>query len=147
MLSRRPGLPADWAGRIDNNRLYVLDGGLSPVPAGVVGGQLWRRHGVGRGYFNDPSRSAAVFLPNPFAQQPGERLYRTGDGVAASTANWNTWAVSTSKSKCGGFRIELGEIESRLRDLDGVREAAVSRTARPRKRLVVFIVTDDDVFG
>ena len=46
--------------------------------------------------------------------------------------------------KVRGFRIELGEIESRLRDLAGVREAAVVVQDGPTgKALVAFVVADD----
>nr|WP_314483498.1 non-ribosomal peptide synthase/polyketide synthase [uncultured Pseudomonas sp.] len=130
----------------DNNRLYVLDGGLSPVPAGVVGELYVAGTGVGRGYFSDPSRSAAVFLPNPFAQQAGERLYRTGD-LARRRVDGQLEYVGRidQQVKVRGFRIELGEIESRLRDLEGVREAAVVVQDGPTgKALVAFVVPDDD---
>ena len=130
----------------DNNRLYVLDGGLQPVPTGVVGELYVAGTGVGRGYFGDPLRSASVFLPNPYAQQPGERLYRTGD-LARRRADGQLEYVGRidQQVKVRGFRIELGEIESRLRDLEGVREAAVVVQEGPiGKALVAFVVADDD---
>ena len=130
----------------DNNRLYVLDGGLQPVPTGVVGELYVAGTGVGRGYFSDPARSAAVFMPNPYAQQPGERLYRTGD-LARRRADGQLEYVGRidQQVKVRGFRIELGEIESRLRELDGVREAAVVVQEGPTgKALVAFVVADDE---
>ena len=129
----------------DNNRLYVLDGGLQPVPSGVVGELYVAGTGVGRGYFGDPQRSAAVFMPNPFAQQPGERLYRTGD-LARRRVDGQLEYVGRidQQVKVRGFRIELGEIESRLRSAEGVREAAVVVQDGPTgKALVAFVVADD----
>lgn len=82
----------------DNNRLYVLDGGLQPVPTGVVGELYVAGTGVGRGYFGDPLRTASVFLPNPYARQAGSAC--TAPAIwraAALTASWNTWAGSTSR--------------------------------------------------
>ncbi|NNA07928.1 non-ribosomal peptide synthase/polyketide synthase [Pseudomonas lundensis] len=126
----------------DNNRLYVLDGGLQPVPTGVVGELYVAGTGVGRGYFGDPLRTASVFLPNPYARQAGERLYRTGD-LARRRADGQLEYVGRidQQVKVRGFRIELGEIESRLRDVSDVREVAVVVQDGPTgKALVAFIV-------
>ncbi|QEY62655.1 amino acid adenylation domain-containing protein [Metapseudomonas lalkuanensis] len=128
----------------DNNRLYVLDGRLLPVPTGAVGELYVAGTGVGRGYLSDPQRTAAVFIPDPFGE-PGARLYRTGDlarrrpdGLLEYVGRIDT------QVKIRGFRIELGEIESRLRDLDGVREAAVLVQEGPTgKALVAYVVADD----
>ena len=130
----------------DNNRLYVLGGDLQPVPMGVVGELYVAGTGVGRGYFSDPLRTAAVFLPNPYAEQPGERLYRTGD-LARRRSDGQLEYVGRidQQVKVRGFRIELGEIESRLRDLAGVREAAVVVQDSPTgKALVACVVADDE---
>ncbi|MBW0235826.1 non-ribosomal peptide synthase/polyketide synthase [Pseudomonas sp. D1HM] len=130
----------------DNNRLYVLDAGLQPVPAGVVGELYVAGTGVGRGYFGDPLRSAVAFLPNPYAVQAGERLYRTGD-LARRRVDGQLEYVGRidQQVKVRGFRIELGEIESRLRQLAGVREAAVVVQDGPiGKALVAFVVPADE---
>lgn len=130
----------------DNNRLYVLDGDLQPVPTGVVGELYVAGTGVGRGYFADPLRSAAVFLPDPYAARAGERLYRTGD-LARRRPDGQLEYVGRidQQVKVRGFRIELGEIESRLRDLAGWREAAVVVQDSPTgKALVAFVVADDE---
>lgn len=51
--------------------------------------------GVGRGYLCNPAKTAEVFIPHPFACEPGARLYRTGDmaqylpdGVIQFMAAW-----------------------------------------------------------
>ena len=129
----------------DNNRLYVLDGDLQPVPTGVVGELYVAGTGVGRGYFNDPLRTATVFMPNPYAEQAGERLYRTGDLARRRNDGQLEYVGRIDQQvKVRGVRIELGEIESRLRDLAGVREAAVAVQDGPTgKALVAFVVADD----
>ena len=133
----------------DNNRLYVLNGDLQPVPNGVVGELYVAGTGVGRGYFSDPLRSAAVFLPNPYALQAGERLYRTGD-LARRRSDGQLEYVGRSdhQVKVRGFRIELGEIESRLHELAGVRDAAVVvQDTSTGKALVAFVVAQDEAPG
>ncbi|HET7230631.1 MAG TPA: amino acid adenylation domain-containing protein [Longimicrobium sp.] len=74
-------------------RAYVLDPRGEPCPAGVpgelcVGGAL-----VGRGYRGRPALTAERFIPDPFANAPGARMYRTGD-----RARWRTAEAQASGS-------------------------------------------------
>ena len=63
-----------------------------------------------------PGLTAERFVPDPFAGEPGARLYRTGDrgALAGRTASWSSWAALDHQVKVRGFRIELGEIEAAL---------------------------------
>ena len=66
------------------------------------------------------------FLPNPFHDRPGARVYRTGD-----QARWrNDGTIELlgrldGQVKIRGHRIEIGEIEAVLRSHPTVREAVV----------------------
>ncbi|HZU69407.1 MAG TPA: amino acid adenylation domain-containing protein [Ktedonobacteraceae bacterium] len=81
---------------IQNMQLYILDRQLHPVPIGVNGELYVGGIGVGRGYLNDPQRTAESFVPNPFVrtnqiatpqdQSPGSVLYADqspGEAVGA----------------------------------------------------------------
>ncbi|TYS71055.1 amino acid adenylation domain-containing protein, partial [Sutcliffiella horikoshii] len=74
-----------------------------------------------RGYLNDPEHTAQAFLPNPFKDGMGDRIYKTGD-LARFTLDGRMIFVSRSdfQVKIRGYRIELGEIEAALLKHDAV---------------------------
>jgi non-ribosomal peptide synthetase component F len=61
-----------------NMRTYVLDGRLRPVPVGVPG-QLFIGGPMAHGYPSQPGRTAERFLPDPYADRPGQRMHASGD--------------------------------------------------------------------
>ncbi|QKY12015.1 AMP-binding protein [Janthinobacterium lividum] len=127
-----------------NNRIYIVDRHLRPVPVGVVGEICVGGVGVGRGYLNNPEQTAAAFVPHPFC--PGERFYRTGDlGRYRADGVIEFAGRRDYQIKLRGFRIELGEIEVKLCTCDGVRDAiVVAREDQPGdKRLVAYVVPQE----
>jgi amino acid adenylation domain-containing protein len=127
---------------IRNTRLYVVDRSLRPVPAGVAGELCVGGAGVGRGYLNAPEKTAAVFVPDPFAEEPGSRLYRTGD-LARRLADGALDFLGRidHQVKVRGFRIELGEIEAVLSQHPAVRQAVV---LVQEAALVAYLIADGD---
>ncbi|WP_338848361.1 amino acid adenylation domain-containing protein [Massilia sp. W12] len=112
-------------GPLANTRLYVLDGERQLRPIGCHGELYIAGEGLARGYLHDAEKTAAAFVPDPFA--PGEKMYRTGD-LAAWTADGNLLyrGRSDNQIKLRGYRIEIGEIEHVLQSHPEVRQGAVA---------------------
>ena len=111
---------------IANTEFYILDDYLQLVPPGSTGRLFIGGDGLARGYLNRAELTAERFIPHPFAQEEGQKLYDTGD-LARMHANGYVECIGRNDSqvKVRGFRIELGEIESVLMDHDSVTKATV----------------------
>ncbi|MFF9785277.1 amino acid adenylation domain-containing protein [Streptomyces nigrescens] len=111
----------------DNARLYVLDDYLQPVAPGTRGTLYVGGSAVGRGYLNNPVKTAAEFVADPFANTPSARMYRTGDVVRLlPDGNLVFLGRADDQVKVRGFRIELGEVETVLARHEAVGQAAVA---------------------
>ncbi|MEU4970266.1 non-ribosomal peptide synthetase [Streptomyces smyrnaeus] len=139
--------PVSIGGPIPGARLYVLDDELQPVPPGTEGELLIGGAGVTRGYFGRAEATAAVFLDDPFAAEPGARMYRTGDIVRRNAdGRLDFIGRQDDQIKIRGHRVELGAIESTLRLLEGVQEAVVLPDARG-SGLIGFVASSREGAG
>jgi amino acid adenylation domain-containing protein len=130
-----------------NGRFYVLDGCLQPVPVGVPGELHIGGAGVGRGYINQPGLTAERFIPDFFSNEPGARLYKTGDLVRyLPSGNIQFLGRFDDQVKIRGFRIELGEIEACLKAHPAVHSAlvAVKEDSVGGQRLVGYVVPESE---
>ncbi|MDH3276217.1 MAG: amino acid adenylation domain-containing protein, partial [Gammaproteobacteria bacterium] len=131
---------------ISNTRVLILDKSLQLVPIGVAGELHIGGVGLARGYLNRPELTVEKFIADPFSDDPGARLYKTGDlARLREDGNIEFLGRIDQQVKLRGFRIELGEIESTLADHEAVREAAVViREDEPGdQRLVSYVVADE----
>ena len=123
-----PRCPADPLAPIpigiacDGEELLVLDGGMRPVADGEIGELFIRGAGLSPGYWRDPEKTAAAFVP----YAGGGPVYRTGDLARRDSDGLHYFLGRVdSQIKSRGYRIELGEIEAALHSLPALRESAV----------------------
>ncbi|MDF5714836.1 MAG: amino acid adenylation domain-containing protein [Rhizonema sp. NSF051] len=111
---------------IPNTQVYVLEENLQLVPIGVSGEIYIGGITLARCYLNQPQQTAVKFIPNPFSQEEGARLYKTGDQARyLPDGTIEFLGRIDHQVKIRGFRVELGEIEAVLTLHPNVREVVV----------------------
>ncbi|AVP97160.1 hypothetical protein C7S18_08115 [Ahniella affigens] len=142
VMEDRERLPIGRA--IANGQTYVLDEALRPLPEGISGLLYLGGPNLARGYLDDPVATALRFVPDPHADKPGARLYRSGDLARWRRGQIEVLGRSDTQVKIRGYRVEPTEVAERLKRLSGVADAAVVAVAdsEGRKRLAGFYVSD-----
>jgi aspartate racemase len=128
---------------IGNTQVYILDKNLQPVPIGIPGELYIGGAGLARGYLNQPELTQEKFISHPFRDQPGARLYKTGDLVRYLPDGMIEFLGRIDQQvKIRGYRVEPGEIEVVLGQHRAVREALVlvHQNKREEKSLVAYVV-------
>src|SRR6185436_3762606 len=104
--------------------------------------------GLARGYLNRLDLTAERFVPDPFAAEPGDRLYRTGDRVRwRADGEIEFLGRLDQQVKIRGFRVEPGEVEAVLARHPDLVGCAVIAGAAPHDgeiRLVAYVVPNPE---
>lgn len=129
---------------IANYKVYIVNEANRLSPLNVHGEVCISTVGLAKGYLNQPDKTAAAFVPNPFAE--GETMYRSGD-LAKLLPNGTIEYVGRrdSQIKIRGHRIEIGEIEDNFIKIANVQNVAVipKKEANGQNMLVGFFTSRD----
>ena len=130
---------------IGHSTAYVVDERGRPTPPDVPGEIMLGGDGVARGYLNDPERTAACFVPDPFSAAEDARLYRTGD-LARYTPDGDIVFLGRRdrQVKIRGHRIEPAELETQLAHIPGIQAAhvAIHGDTAESHRLIAYVTTE-----
>lgn len=131
---------------IDNCRIHILRDDLTPAAPGEIGELHVAGAPVSLGYLNQPELTAEKFIPDPFSDEPGGRLYRMGDlALRRPDGLIELHGRRDHQVKIRGIRVELAGVEAVLARHPFVREnaVAVSRGSDGGTELVAFVVPRD----
>ena len=123
-------------------QLRLLNESLESVPDGTCG-EIYLGGKLARGYFKRPDLTAEKFIPHPFSQEPGARLYKTGDLGRLLPGNSIEFVGRVDDLvKVRGFRVELGEIAKTIRQHPEINDAVVVAldADSDRSRIVAYAV-------
>jgi amino acid adenylation domain-containing protein len=126
---------------LPDKTVLLLDEARRPVSDGDVGEIAVKSRHLSPGYWRDPERTNAVFLPPEAGSD--ERIYLTGDlGTRAPDGSLTHMGRRDFQVKIRGFRIEVAEIETALRDIAGIGDAVVvgRHADAGEPRLVAYFV-------
>lgn len=128
----------------EDNRL------ITDKETGVLGEICVRGTCLAHGYYNDPERTAAVFVQNPLNNLYPEKIYKTGD--LASYNEYGELVFSSRKDfqiKHMGHRIELGEIEAAVTAISGIKTAVCLFDGKKSKIHLVYTgdLTETDIIN
>ena len=109
-------------GAVSGSNCIILDRSLRLTPTGAFGELYTAGSGLARGYFARPDLTARSFIPNPFGQVIGDRLYRTGE-MARYLASGKI--APMNRAELNGRLVEPDRINAKLGEHPLVRESLV----------------------
>lgn len=124
--------------KCDNVDALVLDENGRPTPYGEIGELCIRGSFLALGYYNNPEKTAEVFVQNPLNSSYPELIYKTGDLVSYNPYGELMYhGRKDFQIKHRGNRIELGEIENAANGVPGIHMCACTYDTE-KEKIVLF---------
>ncbi len=122
--------PPDIGTPIHNTTIYLLDESGKPVSPGEAG-EIWiGGAGVAKGYIGLEDLNAAWFTADPFSQDAGARMYRSGDlGRLLPNGRLEFLGRNDQQIKIRGFRVDPVEISAAIAQHPAVAASTVTAVA------------------
>lgn len=128
-----------------NTDILILNGKNEPAKIDEAGELCVRGSSLALGYWNNPEKTASVFVQNPLNPHYPELIYRTGDLVSRNARGEIMFIGRKDfQIKHLGYRIELGEIEHAVCQVDGIRNGCVAYN-QSKKEIALFFESDQDL--
>ena len=131
--------PIPIGGACENTDVMLLNEKDKLVGEGEIGEICVRGCSLALGYFNDPEKTDAVFVQNPYQTKYRERIYRTGDlGKYNEYGEIVFLSRKDAQIKHMGHRIELGEIETAISAVEGVQRVCCMYDHDKQKIIAIY---------
>ncbi|WP_322905167.1 amino acid adenylation domain-containing protein [Paenibacillus campi] len=127
---------------INGTWTIICDDELQPVDIGEVGELYVAGAGLARAYLHRPAATASTFIANPWSEQPGARMFKTGDRVRQLPDGTIEFIGRVDRQvKIQGYRVEPDEIEKTIMQFQTVQSAVVMPQQDPNgnKRLIAYV--------
>ncbi len=125
-----------------NTGVLVLNEDNQLAKPGEIGELCIKGSGVALGYYNNPEKTAEVFVQNPLNTKYREIIYRTGDLVKENERGELEYVCRKDfQIKHMGYRIELGEIEHAAMGMEGMKRACC---VYHEKRQAIVLIYEGD---
>ncbi len=125
-----------------NTGVLVLNDRDEIATVGEIGELCIKGSGVALGYYNNPEKTAEVFVQNPVNKKYREIIYRTGDLVKWNERGELEYVCRKDfQIKHQGYRIELGEIEHGAMSISGMKR--VCCLYHDKKQQIVLVYEGD----
>ncbi|SIO91387.1 non-ribosomal peptide synthetase [Nocardiopsis sp. JB363] len=125
---------------------YVLDPDLNPVAPGEAGELYMSGDVTALGYDGDPWATARRFVPDPFSDVPGTRMYGMGDRVSVDQDGRLRYHGRLDRTlKVHGFSVDPADVEEVIVGTPGVCSARVGLDSdEPGARLIAEVMVEVD---
>lgn len=122
-----------------NTGVLVLNDKDGPAAVGEIGELCIKGSGVALGYYNNPEKTAEVFVQNPVNTMYREIIYRTGDLVKVNDRGELEYVCRKDfQIKHQGYRIELGEIEHGAMAVSGIKRVCCLYHDKRKQIVLVY---------